>query len=109
VRWATVALLGLLGCNDVRDFSGRWQGKRVGDAPGLRVGPGDAATLEIDAIDARSIRARIAVDNLFEETFITSLPGAEADALATMTFAGDPVRVFLAFADVMTATGTRWS
>jgi hypothetical protein len=105
VRWATLALLVLLGCNDVRDFSGRWQGKRVGSAPGLRVGAGDAATLEIDGIEAHNIRARIAVDNLFEETRITSLPGAEADALATMTFAGDPIRVFLTFADVNDGNG----
>lgn len=105
MRWATIAVLAVLGCNDVRDFTGRWQGKRVGEAPGLRVGAGDAATLHIDAIDTRGIRARIAVDNLFEETRVTSLPGAEADALATMTFAGNPIRVFLTFADTSDGNG----
>jgi len=37
----TVALLvcaALAACNDVRDFSGGWQGARVGDAPELKVG-----------------------------------------------------------------------
>jgi hypothetical protein len=108
VRWATIAVLavlGCIGCNDVRDFTGQWQGRRVGEAPGLRVGPGDAVTLHIDGIDAHGIRARIAVDNLFAETRITSLPGAEADALVSMTFSGDPIRVFLSFADVNDGNG----
>jgi hypothetical protein len=105
VRWATLALFALVACNDVRAFEGRWQGKRVGDAAALRVGPGDAATLEIDGIDTHGIRARIIVDGLVEETRITSLPGAEADALANMTFAGSPLRVFLSFASVRDGNG----
>ncbi|MBA2539120.1 MAG: hypothetical protein H0V17_05745, partial [Deltaproteobacteria bacterium] len=76
------------------------QGTRVGDAPALRVGAGDAVTLDIDAIDTHGIRARIAVDGLFTETRITSLPGAEADALANITFPGNPFRVYLAFTDL---------
>jgi hypothetical protein len=105
VRWATLALFVLAACNDVRDFSGRWQGKRVGDAPALRVGPGDAATLDIDGIDTHGIRARVAIDGFVEETRITSLPGAEADAVANMTFAGSPLRVFLTFATVRDGNG----
>jgi hypothetical protein len=95
-----LALCVVVGCNDIRDFSGRWQGGRIGDAPALRVGAGDAVTLDIDAIDNHGIRARIAVDGLFAETSVTSLPGAEADALASMTFPGNPFRVYLAFTDV---------
>ena len=105
MRWATLALFVLMACNDVREFSGRWQGKRVGDAPALRIGPGDAATLDIDVIDAHGIRARIAIDGLVEETRIVSLPGAEADALANMTFAGSPLRVFLTFATIRDGNG----
>ena len=90
-------MLVVVACNDIRDFTGRWQGGRVGTTAALRQGPGDAATLEIDEIEGHSIRARLAVDNLIDETSITSLEGAEADALANLTFSGNPLRVFLAF------------
>ena len=66
----------------------------------VRVGPGDGATLSIDSIDAHGLQARLAVEGLFEETTITSVEGAEADALAGLTFAGGPLRVYLAFVAV---------
>jgi len=90
----------LVACNDLRDFRGTWQGARVGDAPVLVVGPGDAATLEIDALDGHGLHATLAVDNLLPATELVSLPGAEADALSDLTFAGSPLRVFLAFVAV---------
>lgn len=88
----------LLGCNDIRDFTGHWEGQRVGTSPALRVGPGDAVTLDIDGIDNHGIRGRLAIPGLVTETEITSLEGAEADALANLSFPGNPLRVFLAFA-----------
>ncbi|MEO8702567.1 MAG: hypothetical protein ABI867_21155 [Kofleriaceae bacterium] len=100
MRWATpvvTLLLLLAGCNDVRDFRGTWQGERVGSAEVLRVGPGDAATLIIDDLDEHGIQARLAIEGLVAETSVASIPGAEADALANMTFAGSPLRVYLAF------------
>ena len=101
VRWATVALLLLVGCSDLRDFHGTWSGPRVGDASPLRVGVQDGnAMLAIDAIDAHSLTARLTVDGLLPETAIASLDGAEADVLAGITFSGAPLRVFLAFAPV---------
>jgi hypothetical protein len=100
VRWATLALFLLLGCTDVRDFRGAWQGDRVGASPVLRVGPGESATLAIDSIDAHGLTARLTVTGLVVEASIVSVPGAEADALANMTFAGSPLRVFLAFAAI---------
>jgi hypothetical protein len=109
VRWATlVTVIALSGaCNDVRDFRGTWQGDRVGDSPVLRVG-GDAAgriTLVIDNVDSHGIQGRLSVESLIPETSIESIPGAEADALANMTFAGNPVRVYLAFVPAPPAAG----
>jgi hypothetical protein len=92
-----LALAVLAGCNDVRDFRGTWQGDRVGDNPALRVGAGERATLVIDEIDTHGLVARLAIPALVTETTFSSVPGAEADALASMTFPGSPLRVYLAF------------
>jgi hypothetical protein len=105
VRWATLVVMLLVGCNDVREFRGTWQGSRVGEAEVLRVGPGDAATLTIDDLDGHGIQARLAVDGLLAETSLASIPGAEADALSNMTFAGSPLRVYLAFAPMTDGAG----
>jgi hypothetical protein len=101
VRWAPLVLLTLLACNDLRDFRGPWRGPRVGDAAALRVGVGEvSAELSIDEIDTHGLVARLAIEGLLPRTEIRSLPGAEADALAGLTFGGNPLRVYLAFAAV---------
>jgi len=104
VRCATLALVtllaGLAGCNDLRDFRGAWAGARVGDAAVLRVGAGERASLAIDSIDAHGLSGRLAIDGLLPEQAFESLPGAEADVVANMTFAGAPLRVFLAFVPI---------
>lgn len=102
VRLATVALLLLVGCSDLRDFHGVWSGSRVGEAEPLRTGAPDAATavLVIDDITVHRITGRLSVPGLLPETAIASLPGAEADVLAGITFSGAPLRVYLAFAPV---------
>jgi hypothetical protein len=106
VRWATLVLVMLLGCSDVREFRGDWRGPRVGDAPVLRVGVGDGpAALSIDGIDGHGLTARLAIDGLLPETPITSLAGAEADALAGITFGDAPLRVYLAFVAMPDAGG----
>ena len=107
MRWATLVLLTLLGCNDLREFRGDWRGRQVGDAPELHenVVPGTEARLSIDAIEAHGLGARLTIDGLLPETPIMSLPGAEADVLAGMTFGGAPLRVYLAFVAVPDAGG----
>lgn len=92
-------------CNDLRDFRGTWHGARVGDAPVLRIGSGEAATLAIDELDNHGIHARLTVDGLIPETELSGIPGAEADALANMTFAGGPLRVYLAFVRMSDSAG----
>lgn len=107
MRWATLVLLTLLGCNDLREFRGGWRGRQVGDAAELHenVAPGTAARLSIDTIDAHGLGGRLTIDGLLPETRITSLPGAEADVLAGVTFGGAPLRVYLAFAAMPDAGG----
>jgi hypothetical protein len=95
-----LVLLLFAGCNDLRDFRGTWTGARVGDAPALRVGAGDTANLAIDGIDAHGLQGRLTIDGLLPETSFVSIEGAEADALANMTFAGSPLRVYLAFVGI---------
>jgi len=90
----------LVACNDLRDFRGTWQGARVGDVPVLRVGPGDDAMLVIDELDGHGMRGTLAVANLLPEAELVSLAGAEADALSDLTFAGSPLRAYLAFVAV---------
>lgn len=107
MRWATLVLVTLLGCNDLREFRGDWRGRQVGDAPELHknVVPGTEALLLIDTIDAHGLGARLTLDGLLPETPIRSLPGAEADVLAGLTFGGAPLRVYLAFVAMPDAGG----
>jgi hypothetical protein len=101
VRWATLVLLTLVACNDLRAFRGTWSGPRVGDVELLRHNVNSAsASLSIDDISSHGLTARLTVEGLFREATITSLEGAEADVLAGITFSGAPLRVYLAFVPV---------
>jgi hypothetical protein len=101
VRWATLVLLVLVACSDLRDFHGQWMGPRVGDAGPIHVNvPDGGARLTIDQIDSHGLAARLAVDGLLPEVAFTSIPGAEADVLSGITFSGAPLRVYLAFVPV---------
>ena len=108
MRVATLVLLVLAACNDVRDFAGDWRGDRAGVSPAVRVGEGVSATLTIADIDKHGLRGHVVVVGtdpavpLIDSDF-SSLEPAEADALATMTFSGAPLRVYLGF--VPTSTG----
>jgi hypothetical protein len=71
----------------------------VGDDPVLRVGAAGItnATLAIDSVDSHGIHGRLSIDQLVADGAVVSLPGAEADALAHLSFGGAPLRVYLAF------------
>jgi hypothetical protein len=106
VRWATLVLLVLVACSDLRDFQGPWSGPRVGDAEPLhRNVPSGTARLTIDRIDSHGLAARLAVEGLLPEAALTSIPGAEADVLSGITFSGAPLRVYLAFVPVPDGDG----
>ena len=98
----TAALLLLVAtgaCTDLRSFEGTWQGPRVGDAPvsrGFETNVVAELVIE-DTLLADFAGALSTSDGLFAAAPVRSLPEAEADALATLTFAGAPLRVFLAF------------
>ncbi len=93
--------LALAACNDLRDFQGEWTGSRIGEAPPLKVGiAGDAhARLTIDYITKHGLSGSLSIDGIVSDGDVESLEGAEADALATMTFGGAPMRVYMAFVD----------
>jgi hypothetical protein len=93
--------LALAACNDLRDFQGEWTGSRIGDAAPLKVGIADDAhaRLTIDSIDKHGIAGRLSIDGIVTDEPFVSIEGAEADALATMTFGGAPMRVYMAFVD----------
>ena len=109
MRWTTVAVLAVVaaGCSDLREFQGDWAGPRVGEAPIVKVGVRDGAfaQLTIDDIDAHGLRGRLSIDGVVTGALVESLPGAEADALADMTFAGSPLRVYLAFVTIPDGAG----
>ena len=107
MRWATLVLVVALGgCNDLRDFSGTWQGGRVGEAEVVRVGVAvnARATLSVERIDAHGLGGHLVVDGIADAD-LTSLAGAEADALAGMTFSGSPLRVYMAFVPTLDGGG----
>src|SRR3979490_2750465 len=96
VRWATLVLLVLVACSDLRDFHGQWIGPRVGDARALDVNvPDGQARLTIDRLGGHGLGAPLGGDGLLPETPLASIAGAEADVLAGITFSGAPLRVYL--------------
>ena len=107
VRLALLALVCFAACNDLRDYTGEWEGPRTGTDPTVKVGVADDATarLAIDTLDLHGLHGTLAVDGLIASAELTSLAGAEADALAETTFTGSPLRVYFAFVDVPDGAG----
>jgi hypothetical protein len=108
VRWTTlVVIAAIAGCNDLRDFRGVWDGPRVGTADVVKVGAPQAtsATLYVDEIDTHGLHGTISIQGLVDDAPVATIEGAEADALAGITFSGEPVRVYLAFVGLADGRG----
>jgi len=109
VRWATVVLLSLVACSDLREFRGTWGGRlneNVVVLTGISTASDMAtATLAIDVVNSHQLAARLTIPGLFSETPIATLPQAEADVLSDITFAGAPLKVYLAFAPAADGAG----
>jgi hypothetical protein len=97
---ATLVLLTLVACSDLREFRGTWRGPLVGDTA-LQVNPPTGpAALVIELVDSHHLSARLTVNGLLPEAVIESLPAAEADVLSDITFGGSPLKVYLSFTAV---------
>lgn len=109
MRWTTLVVVAALvvGCSDLRDFRGVWEGPRVGTADVVKVGApqSTSATLYIEEIDAHGLSGTISLEGLVMDAPVATVPGAEADALAGMTFSGSPLRVYLAFIAIADGRG----
>lgn len=112
MRWTTLVVIAVVafagaGCSDLRDFRGVWEGPRVGTADVVKVGAPQAtgATLFIEDIDTHGLTGTLSIDGLVADAPVTTVPGAEADALAGITFAGSPLRVYLAFVPLADGRG----
>ena len=102
VRWATLVLLSLVACSDLREFRGTWSG-RLNENAVVLAGISDAVArstsrLAIDVATSHELRARLTIPGLLPETAIATLPQVEADVLSDITFTGAPLKVYLAFA-----------
>jgi len=97
----------LAACQNIGDFRGTWTGSRVGSGAPLSVGipQTSVAGLEIFDLDTHGLKGSLSVPGLANSAGIESVPGAEADALANMTFAGSPVRVYVAFVPTIDGGG----
>ncbi len=109
VRWTTLVIVAVLitGCSDLRDFRGEWKGERVGTADVVKVGVPQAthATLFIDDIDTHGMSGSLSIRGVVTDAPVTTVPGAEADALAGITFTGAPLRVYLSFVEIGDGNG----
>jgi hypothetical protein len=106
VRRATglgLLFLALGACTDLRDYRGTWSGRSP--TPGIA---GTTATLSIDQIDTTGMTGAISLRGnglTITDAALRTSQLIAADALSTMTFAGSPLHVYLAYFDAGDACG----
>jgi len=110
--WVAPAVLAVLwltlGCQDVRDYAGRWSGPQVGEEDLLRQGFGSEASaiLDVERIDLEGLDATLTTtDGTFVDAIVHPLPAARADVLGSLHFDGSPVQVFLCMVATADAGG----
>jgi hypothetical protein len=81
---ALFAWTAMAACTDVRDFRGTWTG--------------DSATLQLDRVDTGDVAGSVTLPGGAAAALRMS-SRIETDALSTITFAGAPLRVYLAYFD----------
>ncbi len=90
--------LGLVGCLDVRDFEGEWQGAvitedaiRQGFATGTMVAP-----LTLKDVDLNKVAATLSTsDGKFNKTALTRVAKFSNDTLSGLVFEGNDVRTYM--------------
>ena len=106
-RFAVLCAIAVGACTNVSDFRGPWNGPRVGTAAVLHVGvpATTAAALTINSIDTYGLSGQLSIAGVITDATMTSVPGAEADALADLSMPDHSLRVYIAFVEVDDALG----
>jgi len=101
-RWlAPLALGTTLGCVDVRAYEGAWEGAVVED-PAVRVGFAAETRVDellLDDLTLHSVSATLSTsDGRLAQTALQPVARSNADALASLTFDGDPLHSYVLWA-----------
>jgi hypothetical protein len=98
---AIVVLAGASGCTDVRNYAGAWSGKVV-DEEAVRQGfaaDTRAEPLTLRQVDLQGVTADLTLsDGRFAQTHLVRVSKFSNDALASLSFDGNPLRSYLLFA-----------
>ena len=108
MAFAALVVLAAGGCVDLRDFKGNWSGEVVDEAA-ILAGFDAAARvdlLQLDDVTQQSMTARLTTsDGSFANTELVHVSKSTADALATLTFDGNPLQTYLLFAPLANSVG----
>lgn len=100
---ASSLIVYLVGCVDLRSFEGTWQGPivnesavRQGFAPDVLIDP-----LVLSDVDLQDMTAILTTsDKKFDQTKLFPIQKASNDAIASISFDGNPLRTYLMFASL---------
>ncbi len=95
-------------CVDVRNFAGSWSGKVVSEEAVRQGFAADARVdlLQLDTVDLQSVSATATLsDGRFKATRLQRVVKFSNDALASLSFDGNPLRTYLLYASLETDPG----